>query len=216
MRRPLRTLLFVALLTLGLRVTAFAQPAHVEHSHAAATAARVDVAHAPRLQLEQVQIEGRSYYRTFRVTSANGIRRITNTHDGFRFFGGGGQYAEGFYLFAHAADAHKMAQIEHARGTGRDQIAEVLLPKEEFDALRVAEVPAALDWGNLHGRNSPGFEGLRALRNNNSILFGRWAPSPGATEPHYDSLNGALQLSVQTPGLNSIVSHALIRQLNLH
>jgi hypothetical protein len=163
--------------------------------------------------LPQVKVDGKVYYRTFRVTSRDGLNRITDKSNGFRFFNGSGQYGEAFYLFRSLASAKKFAGCEQARGAcTRTVIAEVLLPKERFDAVAKQEVPKALDWGMLYSRG-PAYQGLRGLRLDSHIVYGRWAPSPGADEPFYAKMNGDKQLAVVQCGLPSILSDAIIREL---
>jgi hypothetical protein len=91
-------------------------------------------------------------------------------------------------------------------------IAEVLLPKERFDAVAKQEVPKSLDWGMIYSSGHPAWDGLRGLRMDNHIVYGRWAPSPGADESFYRSMNGAKQLAVVQRGLPSILNEAIIRE----
>jgi hypothetical protein len=165
-------------------------------------------------RLPSVTVNGKAYYRSFRVTSQDGLKRIANPQNIFRFFQGSGQYGDAFYLFRSLRDAKRFASCEQARGAGhRAVIAEVLLPKEKLDAVAKREVPAALDWGTLFSSGNPKADGLRGLRNESHLLFGRWAPSPGIDEPFYTPMNGAKQFAVVQRGLPSVLTEALIREL---
>ena len=164
-------------------------------------------------RLPQVVVNGKTYYRTFRVTSRDGFNRITDKNNGFRFFQGAGQYGDAFYLFRSLASAKRFAGCEQARGAShRSVIAEVLLPKERFDAVAKQEVSKNLDWGMIFSSSHPAWNGLHDLRMDSHIVYGRWAPSPGADEPFYRSMNGAKQLAVVQRGLPSILNEAIIRE----
>jgi hypothetical protein len=163
-------------------------------------------------RLPQVTVAGKVYYRTFRVTSRDGFNRIADTRNSFRFFNGSGQYGDAFYLFRSLASAKKFASCEQARGAcGRSVIAEVLLPKERFDAVLKQEIPKTFDWGMLYS-SGPAYQGLRGLRLDSHVVYGRWAPSPGADEPFYSKMNGEKQLAVVQRGLPSVLTEAIIRE----
>jgi hypothetical protein len=166
----------------------------------------------PSLQL--VQHKGQAYYKTYRVTSSSGLCRIKNTNDPFRFFKGGGQYGEAFYLFHKLGDARRFASCEKARGAShRNVIAEVLLPKKAFDQVKKAEVKKPLDWAMNRGRGDQTRSKLTDLRLANHILFGKWAESPGVKEPFYTPMNGIKQIGVVQLGMPSILNKALIREI---
>lgn len=162
-----------------------------------------------RFQLPVVQVNGKPYYRTFRVTSAEGYKRIADPKNAFRWFQGSGQYGDGFYLFRTLRDAKRFATSEAERGVKRDTIVEVLLPKERFDQVKKAEVPKALDW-KMQG-SGPQHEALRTMRLDNHLVFGRWAESPFTSEPFYRRMNGAAQIAVTQRGQPSILNDALLR-----
>lgn len=169
---------------------------------------------APQPSLQVVQHKGQSYYKTYRVTSSSGLCRIKNTKDPFRFFHGGGQYGEAFYLFHKLGDARRFASCEKARGAGhRNVIAEVLLPKKMFDQVKKAEVKKPLDWAMNRGRGDQARSKLNDLRLANHLLFGKWADSPNANEPFYKPMNGTKQLGVVQRGMPSILHKALIREI---
>jgi hypothetical protein len=164
-------------------------------------------------RLPVVQVNGRSYYRTFRVTSEQGYRRISDSSNMFRFFGGpDGQYGEALYLFRTVGDAKKFAACEQARGAAsRRVIVEVLLPQERFDTVAKNEVPAALDWGMLFSPGRPQSDGLATLRNGSHILYGRWAQLSCANEDFYASMAGAKQFAVVQRGAPSILNQTIFR-----
>jgi len=161
-------------------------------------------------KLPVVQVNGKPYYRTWRVTSASGFKRIANPQNGFRWFQGGGQYGEGFYLFRSLTGAKRFAKCEAARGVKRDTIVEVLLPKAKFDQVKKAEVPRALNWVMDHGFGQPR-ETMRLMVLDNHLLFGRWAPSPAESEPVYQRMNGVKQISIAQRGQPSILNEAVLR-----
>ena len=163
-------------------------------------------------RLSTVKVKGKVYYRTFRVTSRAGLARISDKGNGFRFFQGDGQYGEGFYLFRTRTDARKYARVEAThRKVARDVIAEVLLPKEKFDAVKKKVVNKDLDWSMQKGRNDPGYNKLRDLRLDSHLVMGKWAESPYTSEPMYKPLNGAKQIAVVQRGAPSILHEAIIR-----
>jgi hypothetical protein len=163
-----------------------------------------------------VRIGGAEYYQTFRVTSEGGLRRISNREQIWRW-NGGGQYGEGFYLFCALEDAKRFRECEaqmFAKGqrqNSREVIVEVLLPKADFDKLPKAEVSPKHDWGMETARSSERYSGMRALRQDNHLVYGRWAPCPGYGEPLYDPMNAACQLAVVQIGMPSILNRALLR-----
>ena len=163
--------------------------------------------------LPVVTVKGRQYYRTFRVTSEKGFQRIADKNNSFRFFQGGGQYGDGFYLFRSLRDARKFAGCETARGAERNVIAEVLLPRDKMDAVRKAEVPRELDWAMQRPRTDQRREQMRERSLSSHLVYGRWAPSPHLSEPVYDRMNGAKQIAVVQRGQPSILQDAVIRQL---
>ena len=165
--------------------------------------------------LPVVQVKGKSYYRTFRVTSKAGFQRISDPKNSFRFFQGGGQYGEAFYLFRSKGDAKKFASCEKNRGAvTRNVIAEVLLPKDKFDQVSKSHVNKKLDWAMQLGRDNPAYGNMRDLRNSSHLLFGRWSPSPHASEPVYDRMNGAKQIGVVQRGMPSVLTEAVFRLID--
>ncbi len=164
--------------------------------------------------LPAVKIKGREYYRTYRVTSKAGIKRISDPKNTFRWFQGDGQYGEAFYLFRSAKDARAFAKCEKTRGAGnRNVIAEVWLPRDKFDQVSKKKVTTTMDWGMQRPGSDPGRELLRSARLDNHILFGKWAPTPFTSEPFYDKMNGAKQLGVVQRGMPSILNEAIIMPL---
>jgi len=163
-------------------------------------------------RLSTVKVKGKVYYRTFRVTSKAGFKRITDKSNGFRFFQGDGQYGEGFYLFRTRSDARKYAKAEAThRKVARDVIAEVLLPKAKFDAVKKKVINKDLDWAMQKGRNDSGYSKLRDIRNSSHLVMGKWADSPYTNEPMYKPLNGAKQIAFVQRGAPSILHEAVIR-----
>ncbi len=163
-------------------------------------------------RLPTVKVKGQEYYRTWRVTSRAGLKRITDKSNTFRFFQGGGQYGEAFYLFRTRHDARKFAKAEATRGAAtRNVIAEVLLPKAKFDTVKKKVVNKDLDWSMQKARSDPGYDKLRSLRLDAHILMGKWADSPHVEEPVYKPMNGAKQLAVVQRGMPSILNEAVIR-----
>lgn len=163
-------------------------------------------------RLPLVKVGGKAYYRTWRVTSPSGLKRITDKSNGFRWFHGGGQYGEGFYLFRTRRAAQKFMSAEAKRGAKeRNVLCEVLLPKEKFDKVDKRVVTRDADWGLNRPQNDPARHKLRDLRSGAHILLGRWAPSPTADEPVYAPLNGAQQMAVVQLGQPSILNEAIVR-----
>ena len=161
--------------------------------------------------LPAVKIKGREYYRTYRVTSREGFKRISDPKNSFRWFQGDGQYGEAFYLFRSARDARKFATCEKSRGaTQRNVISEVWLPRDKFDQVSKKKVTPKMDWGMQRGRQDPAYDALRDARNSNHMLFGKWSPTPFTSEPFYDSMNGAKQIAVVQRGMPSILNEAII------
>ena len=161
--------------------------------------------------LPAVNIKGREYLRTYRVTSKEGLKRISSPKNSFRWFQGDGQYGEAFYLFRSAKSARAFAKCEKSRGAGhRNVIAEVWLPRDKFEQVAKKKVTKEMDWGMQRGRNDPGYSALRDARNGNHILFGKWAPTPFTSEPFYDRMNGAKQIGVVQRGMPSILNEAII------
>ncbi len=157
------------------------------------------------LKLKTVVHEGKEYVQTFRVTSKTGLARIKDRNNGFRFFGGGGQYGEGLYLFTKHADALKFRGTLPT-DTKRTVISEILLPKDMFTSVKKSLVLETHDWG----KNADSF---RSTRLDSHILFGRWAPSPNVSEPAFEPMNGTMQLSVKQLGAPSILHKAVIREV---
>jgi hypothetical protein len=182
-------------------------------AQAAARPGRATPPGMPRsFQLHTLTVRGRQYYRTFRVTSPEGFKRITDTSNPYRFFRASGQYGEGYYLFRTRRDARRFVKCEQRRGAGqRNLIAEVLLPKSRLDRVVAREVKPRLDWAMLLRRGNSRREALRTLRLSSHLLFGRWAPSPMVQEPVYERMNGATQLAVVQLGRPSILNEAIIR-----
>lgn len=165
-----------------------------------------------RYALPVVKHAGKLYYRTWRVTSPEGYKRISDKSNGFRWFQGDGQYGEAFYLFRSKVAAKKFIKAETTRGAKqRNVLVEVLLPKEKFDQVAKSEVPSAADWGMQRAAKTPSHQSLRDLRLNSHLLFGRWAKSPHVAEPIYDPLNGAQQLAVVQRGQPSILNEAVLK-----
>lgn len=165
-------------------------------------------------KLAVVQHQGQAFYKTYRVTSTQGLCRIQKKADTFRFFQGGGQYGEAFYLFTKLDDARTFAKCEKTRGAAhRNVIAEVLLPKKMLDEVKKATVDKPLDWGMNKPRTDASYNKLRDLRLSNHLLFGKWADSPDAKEPFYKPMNGREQIGVVQRGMPSILHQALIREI---
>ena len=161
--------------------------------------------------LPAVKIKGREYYRTYRVTSKQGFKRISDPRNSFRWFQGDGQYGEAFYLFRSARDARNFAKCEKSRGAEhRDVLTEVWLPRDKFDQVTKKKVSTEMDWGMQRAANDPGRDALRDARNSNHMLFGKWAPTPYTSEPFYARMNGAKQIGVVQRGMPSILNEAII------
>ena len=165
-------------------------------------------------RLPVARINGKAYYRTYRVTTPRGLERITSTNPG-RFFGGGGQYGEAFYLFRTLGAAKKFIRCERTRGVKREVIAEVLLPKARFDAVEKGLVPPSADWGLAYSPPNPRHDQMRDLYLSKHILFGKWtqSPHPFYQEPAYSPMIGTKQLAIRQLGDPSILNEAVIRLL---
>lgn len=168
---------------------------------------------AKPLNLDAIKLKGQEYYKTYRVSSSKGFQRISNKMNGFRFFQGGGQYGEAFYLFTKIKDARRFAKIENTRGTHRNVISEVLLPKKMFETVKKAEIKPALDWAVNKPRTSNENQKMRDIRNSNHLVYGKWADSPSINEPAYKPMNGSEQIGVVQRGMPSILQKAVIRKL---
>lgn len=192
---------------------ALMMPTHVQARPSGSTPKSTVQGGIPRnYRLSTVKVKGKVYYRTFRVTSKAGFKRITDKSNGFRFFQGDGQYGEGFYLFRTRGDARKYAKAEAThRKVNRDIIAEVLLPADKFDAVKKNVVKKDLDWSMQKSRKDPGYSKLRDVRLDSHLVMGKWADSPYTNEPMYKPLNGAKQLAVIQRGAPSILHEAVIR-----
>jgi len=210
MERSMKRLAFLSIISLGL---ALSGPVEAQTRNKAARISRAVPRGMPKnFQMHTVKVNGRQYYRTFRVTSKSGFSRIADPKNSFRFFQGDGQYGEAFYLFRSRSAARKYIKAEASHGRQkRNVLAEVLLPKEKFDAVSKKEVPRGLDWGMQQARDSKKYSGLRDLRLSSHLVFGKWAPSPYTGEAFYDKMNGARQLAVVQRGMPSILNEAIIR-----
>ncbi len=200
--------LLIAALLLGLLAPAQAQTRNSE-----STAKNLAPGDIPRnFRLSTTKVQGKLYYRTFRVTSKAGLKRISDKSNSYRFFQGDGQYGVAFYLFRTRTDERKFAKAEATHGAGtRNLIAEVLLPKAKFDNIKKNVVHKDQDWSMQKGRGVENYQKLRSLRMDSHILVGKWADSPHVDEPVYEPINGAKQLAVVQRGMPSILNEAIIR-----